>query len=209
MKQLAIMVFCVLMPALAFSQTMDDANLKKLQEGGYSLEPGKVQVTFTDTVSRDFAEKKMTELGYEMLSSTFQNIILSIENNPEPGQLNEIESLDFVDFIMSESAGIKDEDIEEMSRKDTVDSDRINTVLTQLNQTGNYEFIIVGLTYSATEERVDELRKAYPKLEILVEEKSQRMAILKTEEEKELEAMDELMKLSFVKNTAMVGVVEQ
>jgi archaellum component FlaC len=123
--------------------------------------------------------------------------------------LNEIESLDFVDFIMSESAGIKDEDIEEMSRKDTVDSDRINTVLTQLNQTGNYEFIIVGLTYSATEERVDELRKAYPKLEILVEEKSQRMAILKTEEEKELEAMDELMKLSFVKNTAMVGVVEQ
>jgi archaellum component FlaC len=110
---------------------------------------------------------------------------------------------------MSESAGIKDEDIEEMSRKDTVDSDRINTVLTQLNQTGNYEFIIVGLTYSATEERVDELRKAYPKLEILVEEKSQRMAILKTEEEKELEAMDELMKLSFVKNTAMVGVVEQ
>lgn len=209
MKQLVITVFCVLIPAFVFSQTMDDTNLKKLQEGGYTLEAGKVQVTFTDTVSREFAERKMAELGYEMVSSTFQNIILSIESNPKPGQLNEIESLDYVDFIMSESAGIKDEDIEEISRKDTVDSDRINTVLTQLNQTGEYEFIIVGLIPSATEEKVEELRKAYPELEILIEEVSQRMAILKTEEEKELEAMDELNKLSFVMNTAMVGVVEQ
>jgi|GEM_PF-1758736 hypothetical protein len=209
MKQLAITILCVFMPFFLSAQTMDDANIKKLEQGGYNLEAGKVQVTFSDTVSPDFVNKELSELGYEILSSTFQNIILSIENNPKPGQLNEIESLDYVDFVMSESAGMKDEDIKEMSREDTVDSDRINTVLTQLNQTGQYEFIIVGLTYNASQEMVEELRKAYPELEILVEEKSQRTAIVKTEEDKELEAMDELNKLAFVKSTAMVGVLEQ
>ena len=136
MRQLAITIFCVFMPLLVGAQVMDDTNIKKLEQGVYNLEAAKVHVTFSDTVSPDFVNHQLSELGYEILSSTFQNIILSIENNPKPGQLNEIESLDYVDFVMSESAGIKDEDIEEMSRKDTVDSDRINTVLTQLNQTG-------------------------------------------------------------------------
>ena len=209
MRQLAITIFCVFMPLLVGAQVMDDTNIKKLEQGGYNLEAGKVQVTFSDTVSPDFVNHQLSELGYEILSSTFQNIILSIENNPKPGQLNEIESLDYVDFVMSESAGIKDEDIEEMSRKDTVDSDRINTVLTQLNQTGQYEFIIVGLTHNASQEMVEKLRSAYPELEILVEENSERTAIVKTEVDKELEAMDELKKLHFVKNTALIGSLEQ
>ena len=70
-------------------------------------------------------------------------------------------------------------------------------------------FIIVGLTHNASQEMVEELRSAYPELEILVEENSERTAIVKTEVDKELEAMDELKKLHFVKNTALIGSLEQ
>jgi hypothetical protein len=209
MKEFMITVFSVLLPVFAIAQTMDDASIKKLEGGEYSLESGKIQVTFVDTVSVEFIDKEMEIRGYEIISSNFQNLILSIENNPEPGQLNEIEGIEWVDFIMTESASMKDEDVEEISRKDTVDSDKVNKVLTLLNQTGDYEFIIVGMTYNATQEHLEKLREMYPGLEIKVSEKSQRTAILKTETDKELEAMDELEKLSFVKNTAFIGNLEQ
>ncbi|MGN8225494.1 hypothetical protein [Gracilimonas sp. BCB1] len=209
MKQIVIILISALVPLISFAQVMDDTDIKKLEKGEYNIEAGKIQVTFSDTVSPTFVEQKLDELGYEILSSEIKNIVLSIESNPSPQQLKELEENEWVEFVMSEAAGSSDKEMEEINNSDTLESDKVNQLLAKLTYSKEYEYVVVALTYNATYKTVEDIKAAYPDLTFEVVQKSQRSAILKTEEEKELEAMDELKKLSFVKNTAMVGNLEQ
>ncbi|WP_421773324.1 hypothetical protein [Gracilimonas sp.] len=209
MKQIVIILISALVPLISFAQVMDDTDIKKLEKGEYKIEVGKVQVTFSDTVSPTFVEQKLDELGYEILSSEIKNIVLSIENNPSPQQLKELEESEWVEFVMSEAAGSSDKEMEEINSSDTLESDKVNQLLAKLTYSKEYEYVVVALTYNATDKTVEDIKAAYPELTFEVVQKSQRSAILKTEEDKELEAMDELKQLSFVKNTAMVGNLEQ
>lgn len=208
MKQIVIVLISALVPLISFAQVMDDTDIKKLEKGEYNIEAGKVQVTFSDTVSPTFVEQKLDELGYEILSSEIKNIVLSIESNPSPQQLKELEDSEWVEFVMSEAAGNSDKEIEEINNSDTLESDKVNQLLAKLTYSKEYEYIVVALTYNATEKTVEDIKAAYPDLTFEVLQKSKRSAILKTQEDKELEAMDELKQLSFVKNTAMVGNLE-
>ncbi|MCP9291224.1 MULTISPECIES: hypothetical protein [Gracilimonas] len=208
MKQLVVIIVSVLVPFIGFAQVMDDTDIKKLEKGEYNIEAGKIQVTFSDTVSPTFIEQKLDDMGYEILSSEIKNIVLSIENNPSPQQLKELEESEWVEFVMSEAAGNSDKEMEEINDSDTLGSDKVNQLLAKLTYSKEYEYVVVALTYNATEKTVTDIKAAYPDLKFEVLQKSQRSAILKTEEDKELEAMDELKKLDFVKNTAMVGNLE-
>ncbi len=208
MKELLIILISTLAPFISFAQVMDDTDIKKLEKGEYNIEAGKVQVTFSDTVSPTFVEQKLDELGYEILSSEIKNIVLSIENNPSPEQLKGLEENVWVEFVMSEAAGSSDKEMEEINNSDTLESDKVNQLLAKLTFSKEYEYVVVALTYSATDKTVEDIKAAYPNLDFVVLQKSQRSAILKTEEDKELEAMDELKQLNFVKNTAMVGNLE-
>ncbi|MBO6584801.1 MAG: hypothetical protein JJ953_01720 [Gracilimonas sp.] len=208
MKQLVVIIVSVLVPFIGFAQVMDDTDIKKLEKGEYNIEAGKIQVTFSDTVSPTFIEQKLDDLGYEILSSEIKNIVLSIENNPSPQQLKELEESEWVEFVMSEAAGNSDKEMEEINDSDTLGSDKVNQLLAKLTYSKEYEYVVVALTYNATEITVEDIKAAYPDLKFEVLQQSQRSAILKTEEDKELEAMDELKKLDFVKNTAMVGNLE-
>lgn len=205
MKQLVVIIVSVLVPFIGFAQVMDDTDIKKLEKGEYNIEAGKIQVTFSDTVSPTFIEQKLDDMGYEILSSEIKNIVLSIENNPSPQQLKELEESEWVEFVMSEAAGNSDKEMEEINDSDTLGSDKVNQLLAKLTYSKEYEYVVVALTYNATVKTVTDIKAAYPDLKFEVLQKSQRSAILKTEEDKELEAMDELKKLDFVKNTAMVG----
>jgi hypothetical protein len=208
MEKLVIIIISVLIPFIGFAQVMDDTDIKKLKKGEYNIEAGKIQVTFSDTVSPTFVEQKLDELGYEILSSEINNIVLSIENNPSPQQLKELEDSEWVEFVVSEAAGNSDKELEEINKSDSLENDKVNQLLAKLTYSKEYEFVVVALTYSATEKTVEDIKATYPDLTFRVVQKSQRSAILKTEEDKELEAMDELKKLHFVKNTAMVGSLE-
>ncbi|MEQ8524310.1 hypothetical protein [Gracilimonas sp.] len=208
MKKLISIIIYTLVPFFAFSQVMDDADIKKLEKGEYNLESGKIQVTFSDTVSPNFLETKLDELGFEILSSNIQNIVLSIENNPSPKQLKELEESEWVEFVMSEAAGNADKELEQINESDSLEGNQVNQLLAKLTYSKEYEYVIVALTYSATEETVAHIKAKYPELKFKMVEESQRTAILKTEKDKELEAMDELKKLVFVENTAMVGSLE-
>lgn len=208
MKKLIVIVFAVIAPILVFAQVMDDSSIKKLESGEYSLEEGKIQVTFSDTVSPDYVQEEFDKMGLKILSSNFQPIILKIENSPATELMKELEDSEWVDFIMSESAGISDEDISELSEKDTLDNNRVNQMLAQLNHSGEYKFVIIGLTYNATISEVAEIKSKFPDLDIQVLEYSERTAIIQTEAEKEMETMDELKKLAYVKNTAFIGSLE-
>lgn len=203
-----IILLFLLLPLGIKAQVMDDNSLKKLQSGEYTLEQGKIQVTFADTVHPEFVADQLDILGYEILSSNFQNIILSIENDPEPKQLKEIENTKWVDFIMTESAEVKDEKIDEIATEDSLKGDKVNRMLAQLNYSTKYEYILVALNFAATNETVDSLRAAFPGLVFKYQEQSERTAILKTDPDKEMEAMDELKKLSFVKNSALIGILD-
>lgn len=208
MKKLIGIIVYTLIPFFAFSQVMDDADIKKLEKGEYNLEAGKIQVTFSDTVSPNFLETKLDELGFKILSSNIQNIVLSIENNPSPEQLKELEESEWVEFVMSEAAGNSDKELEQINESASLEGKQVNQLLAKLTYSKEYEFVIVALTYSATEETVSNIKAKYPELKFKIVEKSERTAILKTEKDKELEAMDELKKLAFVENTAMVGSLE-
>lgn len=208
MKNLIVIVFAVLMPLLVFAQVIDDSSIKQLESGEYTLEEGKIQVTFSDTSSPDYVQQEFDKMGLKILSSNFQPIILTIEDAPATKLMVELEDSKWVDFIMSESAGISDEDIGELSKKDSLDNNRVNQMLAQLNHGGEYKFIVIGLTYAATLSEVAEIKSNYPDLNIQVSEFSERTAVIQTETEKELETMDELKKLAYVKNTALIGNLE-
>lgn len=204
MIRLLLIIF-VLLPVSVAAQVMDDNDIRKLERGEYSLEKGKIQVTFADTVHPEFIAHQMEKMGFEILNSTFQNIILSIENDPEPTQLKEIENTSWVDFIMTESAEIKDEKIEEIAEEDSIKDDKVNRMLAELTYSSEYEYILVALNYAATTEMVDSLRAQFPGLVFKIQEESIRSAILSTQPDEELEAMDALNELPYVKNTALIG----
>ena len=203
-----IILLLLFLPVGIKAQVMDDNSIKKLQSGEYTLEQGKIQVTFSDTVHPEFVTDQLESLGYEILSSNFQNIILSIENDPEPAQLKEIENTKWVDFIMTESADVKDEKIDEIANEDSLKDGKVNRMLAQLNYSTKYEYILVALNFAATNETVESLKAAFPDLVFLYKEQSERSAILKTAPDKEMEAMDELKKLPYVNNTALIGILD-
>lgn len=203
-----ILFILFLFPVSSFAQVMDDIDIKKLQSGQYSLAQGKIQVTFADTVHPDFISEEMEKLGYEILNSTFQNIILSIENDPKPTQLKKIENTEWVDFIMTESSEVKDEKIDEIAEEDSLKADKVNRMLAQLNYSTTYEYILVALNFRATTAMADSLIEQFPDLVFRTQEASVRTAILKTAPDKEMEAMDELNMLPYVINTAFIGTVD-
>ncbi len=209
MKKVIGFVFAVVLPFLAFAQVMDDSDIKKLEDGEYKLEEGKIQVTFSDTVSPDYIEREFEKMGLKILSSSFQPLVLTIENASGSEIMKELEDNKWVEFIMSESEGISDDDVKEFNKKDTLDNSRINQMLTELNHSSEYKFIMVGLTYAATLAEVSEIRNKFPDLDIQIAEYAERTAIIETEAKKELETMDELKKLAYVKNTAFIGNLEQ
>ncbi|HBQ58497.1 MAG TPA: hypothetical protein DD671_02435 [Balneolaceae bacterium] len=113
-----------------------------------------------------------------------------------------------MDFILHESVGIDDEDLRKMKKKDSTVTERQRELLEQFKDRGNYQFLMVGLTYGATKDALADLEDIHPELKFEVALQSERSAVIKTETDKELEAMDELQSLPFVLNTAMMGSIE-
>lgn len=208
MRILYTVLFTAFINIGAFAQVIDDSDLKKLESGQYQLDEGKIQVTFLDTISFDFMQHKLHELGYEVLNSDFQNIMLSVENDPKSGQLSEIEDNEWVDFIMSETSNISDNELEEISKNDSLDDKKVNLMLAQLNHRKSFDFIFISLNHKATAVEAYEIIGNYPELDIKIVRESQRTAIIKTELEKEAEAMEKLGQLDFVKSTAYLGVID-
>ncbi|MDR9415996.1 MAG: hypothetical protein RI564_06920 [Gracilimonas sp.] len=209
MKLLSYVLILFFFPVIAFAQVVDDSAINKIQKGNYSIEKGKIQVTFADTVSPDFIEKEMGLMGLKLLSSNFQPIMLRVTEIPEALTMKDLEDNKWVEFIMSESAGLDEKEFQEINKEDTVDSKRINDMLAQLNHSGKYEYIMLGLTYAATDEAISEILSIHPDLNIEIEERGERTAVIETKPDQELAVMDELNKLSYVKNTAMIGSLEQ
>jgi hypothetical protein len=198
----------VLQPVIISAQQIDETSIKKLERGEAKIETGKVQVTFVDTVSPAFVEDSFNKLGFIILSSNFQQIVLVIENNPDPKQVQDLEENQWVDFVLSESEGISDQGMKVLAKKDSVNHAKVNTVLAQLNHRSTYKYLLVGLKYAATEETVKEIQKKYPGLDFKMMSPSVRSAIVKTEEGKEAAMIEALEKLPFVKNTAYIGSLE-
>jgi ribonucleotide reductase alpha subunit len=209
MKLLSNVLILFFFPVIVFAQVVDDSAINKIQKGNYSIEKGKIQVTFADTVSPDFIEKEMGLMGLKLLSSNFQPIMLRVTEIPEALTMKDLEDNKWVEFIMSESAGLDEKEFQEINKEDTVDSKRINDMLAQLNHSGKYEYIMLGLTYAATDEAISEILSIHPDLNIEIEERGERTAVIETKPDQELAVMDELNKLSYVKNTAMIGYLEQ
>lgn len=208
MRYLLPALFSILLFLPAFGQVIDDSELKKLESGQIKLEPGKIQVTFLDTVTADYMESKLSELGYEVISSDFQNILLSVINDPKPEQLKEIEDNELVEFIMSETSNVSDEELEEISKSDSLDDSKVNQMLAQLNHSRSYDFIFVALSDKATTVDAYQIINKYPELDIRIIKENQRTAIIKTEYEKEAETMSALSELGFVKSTELLGVID-
>lgn len=208
MKYVIQTLLIALIPFMLQAQVIDESDLDNLRQGNYTLEKGKVQVNFSDTVSSDFITKEFEKLGYEIVSSNFQSIMLRVTKIPDAVSRKDLEDNRWVEFIMSESVGMDDEDLEEMNKKDSVDSNRMNEMLKQFNQKGNYEYVMMGLSYKATTDALSEIQAIHPELEFEVAKESERSAIIKTEEGKEVDMMDELDKLPYVLNTAMVGTLD-
>lgn len=206
MRKHILLIIGVLWPIFTLAQVMDDSAIDQLQKGNYSIEKGKIQVVFDDTTSQKFAVKELERRGYDVLESTFQNIVLSIENDPRSGQLAEIEEHEWVDFILSESSGISDESLEEINDKDTLDNAKINQILSQINRKNTgYEFITVGLKPTASMSVLEDLKTAHPNLEFRVAENSIRSAVIQTEEGKEEETIQNLKALPFIVDLTYIG----
>lgn len=208
MRYFLLTLFSILIFLPAFGQVIDDSELKKLESGQFKLEPGMIQVTFLDTVTADYMESKLSELGYEVISSDFENILLSVINDPKPEQLKEIEENEFVEFIMSETSNVSDEELEGISKSDSLDDNKVNQMLAQLNHSRKYDFIFVALNDEAIIDDAYQIINSYPELDIRIIKENQRTAIIKTEYKKEAETMSALNKLGFVKSTELLGIID-
>ncbi|MAO66584.1 MAG: hypothetical protein CL666_16455 [Balneola sp.] len=208
MKRIIQTFLLLFIPFAVQAQIIDESDFNKLQQGNYSIEKGKIQVTFTDTTTSDFAIQELGKKGYEVLSSTFQPIMLRVTHLPEGITPKDLEDHKWVDFILHESVGIDDEDLRKMKKKDSTVTERQRELLEQFKDRGNYQFLMVGLTYGATKDALADLEDIHPELKFEVALQSERSAVIKTETDKELEAMDELQSLPFVLNTAMMGSIE-
>lgn len=71
-----------------------------------------------------------------------------------------------------------------------------------------YEFVMVGFIYAATKDALPDFQDIHPELKFEIAIESERSAVIKTEEDRELDVMDELQKLPYVINTAMVGSID-
>ncbi len=203
-----LLMIAALLPFAILAQDIDETNIKKLERGEFKIEKGKIQVTFADTVAPAFVEQAFDKLGFTILSSNLQQFVLVIENDPTPEQVRDIEENKWVDFVLSESEGISDEELKVLAEKDSLDDNKVNKMLTQLNHRSSYQFVLVGLKYAATKEAVKELQKTYPDLGIKIMTQAERSAIIRTEKGKEAEMMEEPDLLPFVKSTAYIGSLE-
>ncbi|MEX2478460.1 MAG: hypothetical protein WD357_08490 [Gracilimonas sp.] len=191
-----------------FAQVIDDSDLKKLESGQYKIEQGMIQVSFSDTLSNNYMERKLSEYGYKILSSNFKNILLSIDGEPVREQLEEIKTNRWVEFIIGETTNITEEDIKRISEMNSLDKETMDKLYTQLEQNTNPDPVFISMSYNTTSSQANELISSYPDLGLRIIRGNQRSAVIKTEPGKEAETMEALEHISFVNSTAHIGVID-
>lgn len=208
MKQIIVLLLSILMSVPAFGQVIDASELNKLESGQFKLEPGKVQITFADTVTDGYMQKKISELGYEVLNSNFQNILLTVTNNPKPEELKKIEDHESVEYVINETSDLNADIIKKVFKNYFLDDSKIEQMLSQKNQNSRLQITFIALHGKATVADAEQIITNNPELDIHIMRKNHRTAIIKTDLEREAEAMDALSQLKIVKSTALLGVIE-
>jgi|AntRauTorcE11897_2_1112592.scaffolds.fasta_scaffold00162_17 hypothetical protein len=198
----------LILSSAVFAQIIDDSDLRKLESGKYKLEQGMIQVSFTDTVSADYMEQQLSKYGYEILSSNFKNILLTIQGEPIHEQLNELKANKWVEFLISSTTNITEEELKVISKMNSMDEEKADQLLSGLDKSRGSYPVFISLIQSATSSEANNLISSYPDLDLRIIRESQRSAVIKTEPGKEAEVMEALGQMSFVKSTALIGVIK-
>ncbi|WP_020403409.1 hypothetical protein [Gracilimonas tropica] len=207
MKNL-IRILMLLFPGLLMGQVMDESDINKLEQGKYKLEKGKVQVSFVDTVSLGYVKEEFGKLGLKILTTDFKPIILQVYEMPENLSLEELEENEWVELVFHTSANMDETAQEEIKEKYSSRLKEVISLYEQIKREGFYEITLVVMTSEAMKESFEKLLEQYPGMNAEILQQSEKSAVVETEENRELDVMDLLNELDYVKNTAMIGSLE-
>lgn len=207
MKNL-IRILMLLFPGLLMGQVMDESDINKLEQGKYKLEKGKVQVSFEDTVSLNYVQEEFRELELKILTTDFKPIILQVYEMPENLSLEELEENEWVELVFHTSADMDETAQEEIKKTYSSRFKEVISLYEQIKREGFYEITLVVMTSEAMKESFEKLLEQYPGMNAEIIQESEKSAVVQTEENRELDVMDLLNELDYVKNTAMIGSLE-
>lgn len=207
-----LMVVLILITASAHSPAqvkMDDSNIKRLQDGQFSFAKGEVQVTFSDTVSPDFVREQLNILGYEILNLNVQPIFAWIQNTPDEEQLRALEKDSRVNRIVVEQRGISEIALYEMFERDSLSQEEQKEAMERFRAMEDQKIVRLFFNYNVDEQAARTFINEYQDIDFRLDMVSPKTAIVKTEVEKEAEAMEALELLVYIKSTAYIGIIDE
>lgn len=182
--------------------------IQRVTAGDYAFAKGEIQVTFTDTVSREFVNEQMNLLGYEIIDLSVDPVFLWVRNNPDEEEIEILRRDPRVDSILVEQRGITEQALQRMFERDSIPPEDQQKVRERFEEMSNRKIIRLYFHHNIREKGAQKFIAEYEDIEFRLNMVTPKTAIIKTEVGNEREVMKELKRLIYVKNTAYIAILE-
>ena len=178
--------------------------IARVKAGDYKFAKGVILVSLVDTVSPGLVQSTFKHLGYEILEQNIYPVSGYINTKIHESKLEELSSHPYIKDITIDNRGFNEKAFLEMVKRQNMtpkDSVRARNMLIDIAEN---PFKRIRFHYYVTEEMAVTFSQTNSEYNIKINTYSPKSIVLRTETDKETEAMKEVKKLSIVESTAFV-----
>ncbi|MEO9887759.1 MAG: hypothetical protein ABJR05_17160 [Balneola sp.] len=203
MKTALLLFISIIFSSPVFSQ------IQRIKTGDYKFAKGEIELSFVDTVSREYAEFKVAKAGYEILSSHIRPITFVLRIKKEELDIKVLESNPVVNFVMFEPNTSDSVAVEEMIIRQKMNKEEAEKARERFKSFNEKHWVRIYMNYWVTEELAMEFMDENKDLNLQIPQIIPRTAIVKTIPGKENEAMRQLKKLDIVESVAFIALIDE
>lgn len=184
------------------AQIIDDSSIQKAEQS-YEFVEGKFVAFLVDTISPAYVEKAFSVLNIPILSMNMQRALIGLVNNPSQESLATLLNHSKIHLISK-----------------TSEADVLNIMLKNSNLSDDQKrgyrenslpviTYFIEFNYSVDIQEVGKIMEMFDDIEYNLLREPERTVTLQAEAGNEPITMDRVEELSFVKGTAMMGVIQE
>ena len=189
------------------AQLIGDEALRRLENGQATTLEGQFVAYLADSVSPDFIEKQLSQLGYKYDFLEIKPVMIRVANSPEQEVLDTIFSQPEVMRFIQQSIPADSLNFKEQLRNQGIDENRINDALERYLSNHNDQLIQIWFDYQMTERLVMNFMTNYRSVAYQFFPILPKTVNILVEPGTEREIMMEVDQLPFVEYTALIGVI--
>ncbi|HAH52121.1 MAG TPA: hypothetical protein DCL80_13055 [Balneola sp.] len=205
MKTIFLFLISIVFPAVVSAQ------IQRIESGQYKFAKGEVEITFVDTVSKAYAEEKVTKAGYEIISSDIVPIMFMWPVHIKEMDVSVFESDSLVHTVIAKPRAYDSTAVEEMIVRQNMNKEEATEARIRFREMSEIVWVRIWLQYWVDEETASRFHMEYKDkgFDLNPQMIVPKTMVVKTIPGKENDAMRDLRKLEIVESVAFIALINE